>query len=134
MATEDPAAEKPERTSVTLKGSDSVQTLDILNYPVSKVFTWKPAQSGDAEMAIPLPSLELHLARGGPNGFPRLPSDILRGDPVPTPADFPDHRRQLAALGITRIRLVIRADGAPPASRHLDLQPTPMPRSIIKAQ
>jgi hypothetical protein len=127
------AQEKPERTSVTLKGADSVQTLDILNYPISKVFAWKPGSSADALITITLPSVELYLSYEGPNGFPTLLSDILRGDLVLTPADFPDHHEQLSALGITQIRLMIQADGALPVIRHLNLNQQPLPHSIIKA-
>jgi hypothetical protein len=127
------AAEKPERTSLTLKSSDSFQSMDMFNYPISKVFTWKPATGGDARLTITLPSLELYLSYTGPNAFPSLLSDLVKGDLVLTPADFPVHQQQLAALGITQIRVMIKADGALPVMRHLNLNFMPLPRSIMKA-
>jgi hypothetical protein len=126
------ALEKPERTSLTLKSPDSVQTLDIYNYPVSRTFTWKPASGGDAELAVFLPSLELYVRYSGPYAFPALLKDILKGELVYHPSDFPDHEQQLNALGITGIRIMIQADGALPAIRLLDIRPLPLPASIIK--
>jgi hypothetical protein len=125
------ALEKPERTTLTLKSSDSVQTLNIFNYPDSKVFNWKPQNSGDTQLTIVLPSLELYLDYSGRNAFPTFLSDVLKGDLLLTPADFPDHREQLLALGITGIRVILKADSALPVVRYLNLNHIPLPTSII---
>ncbi|MDR1578203.1 MAG: hypothetical protein LBT86_08280 [Deltaproteobacteria bacterium] len=126
------ALEKPQRTTLTLKSPDSIQTLDIFNYPISKVFSWKPGQIGDVELAIILPSLELYLTYNGSNAFAGLLTDILKGDLVFTPSDFPERQEKLKALGITELKVLIKADGAIPVIRFMDLNPLPLPRSIVK--
>jgi type VI secretion system protein ImpL len=127
------AREKPQRTTLTLKSTDSLQTMDIFNYPISKTFTWKPETAGDTELAIIMPSLELYLNYSGPYAFAGFLRDILRGEMILKPADFPDHQERLEALGVSEIRLIIRADGALPVIRFLELSPMPLPTSIVKA-
>jgi type VI secretion system protein ImpL len=128
------ASEKPERTSLTLKASDSVQTMDIYNYPSSQTFVWKPATGGDTTLTISLPSLDLFLSYSGPNAFPSFLEELIRGDLVLVPGDFPDHAQQLAGLGITEIRVIMKADGALPVIGYHNLEPPPLPSSIIKAE
>ncbi|MDR1084139.1 MAG: hypothetical protein LBP22_04590 [Deltaproteobacteria bacterium] len=127
------AREKPERTTLTLNSADSLQSLDIYNYPISRDFTWKPATAGDTELAIILPSLELYVNYSGPHAFAGFLKDVLKGELIFTPADFPEHEGQLKGLGISQIRVIIKADGALPVVRYLDLKPLPLPASIIKA-
>jgi type VI secretion system protein ImpL len=126
------AKEKPERTTITIKSADSVQTMDNFNYPISKVFVWKPDSGGEIDLTIAFPSLELYVNWSGTNAFPSFVSDILRDDLRFTPDDFPDHSEQLKSMGIKEIHLFIQADGALPVVRHLDLVPLPLPSSIIK--
>lgn len=128
------ASEKPERTSLTLKASDSVQTMDIYNYPASRTFVWKPATGADTTLTISLPSLDLFLSYSGPNAFPSFLEELIRGDLVLAPGDFPDHAQQLAGLGITEIRVIMKADGALPVIGYHNLEPPPLPSSIIKAE
>jgi type VI secretion system protein ImpL len=70
------ASEKPERTTITLKSSDSVQTMDNFNYPTSNIFVWKPATGGDTELTIAFPSLELYVTWSSKNAFPTFVSEI----------------------------------------------------------
>ncbi|MDR1578411.1 MAG: hypothetical protein LBT86_09355 [Deltaproteobacteria bacterium] len=126
------ALEKPQRTTLTLKNPDSLQTVDIFNYPISKVFAWKPGLTGDVELAIVFPSLELYLNYSGLNAFASFLRDILKGELVFTPRDFPEHQERLNSLGITEIRVLIKADGALPVIQYMDQKPLPLPNSIVK--
>jgi type VI secretion system protein ImpL len=128
------ATEKPERTSLTLKSTDSVQTMDIFNYPSSQNFNWKPATGSDTTLTISFPSMDLFLSYSGPNAFPSFLNELISGDLILVPSDFPDHEQQLKQMGITRIRIIMKADGAIPVIRYHSLEPLPIPNSIIKAE
>jgi hypothetical protein len=127
------AVEKPQRTSVTLRSVEATQTLDIFNYPTAKTFTFKPAVGGNVELAIILPSVELYVNYEGPLAFAGFLRDILSGQMVFTPEDFPERKERLEALGISEIRVIIKADGAIPVIHFLRLDASPLPNSIIKA-
>jgi hypothetical protein len=127
------AREKPERTTLTYKTQELVQTLDNYNYPISKTFVWKPTvQDGEVSLAISLPSLTLYAEYSGPYAFPTFLSEVVKGDLILRAEDFPDHAQQLQSLGVTEIRVLMQADDALPVVRYLQLNPTPLPASIIR--
>jgi hypothetical protein len=128
------ATEKPEKSTLTLKSSDSFQSMDIYNYPLSQVFVWKPATAADTTLTINLPSLELSLNYSGPMAFPSFLGELIGGDLILSPSDFPDHEAQLRDLGITEIKILMKADGALPVIRYHSIGIFPLPTSIIKAQ
>ncbi|MDR2611350.1 MAG: hypothetical protein LBG06_00380 [Deltaproteobacteria bacterium] len=126
------AIEKPLRTSLTVSTMGDVQTLDNYNYPVSKVFVWTPGLPATVDIEIQLPTLSLYINYDGPEGFPDFVSDVNSGGFLLTPADFPEHEDVLKGLGISRIDVGIRTDGAFHALNILRLSRTPLPVSIIK--
>jgi hypothetical protein len=81
---------------------------------------------------IRLPSVSLYVNYEGAEGFPDFISDISSGGFELTPADFPEHEDTLKALGISRIDLVMSADGAHSAMSALSRIREPVPLSIIK--
>ncbi|MDR1546116.1 MAG: hypothetical protein LBU12_05275 [Deltaproteobacteria bacterium] len=127
------AKEKPERTTVTYKSADLIQSIDNFNYPLSKSFIWKPAaDDGQVTVTVALPSLTLFLDYGGPYAFPNFLAEVVKGELILRPDDFPDHAQQLEAMGVSEIRLLMQADGALPVVRHLQLSPAPLPASIVR--
>ncbi|MDR1041859.1 MAG: hypothetical protein LBR80_17185 [Deltaproteobacteria bacterium] len=126
------ATEKPLRTAVTITAEGQVQTLVNYNYPVSETFVWKPGVPAAVAIEIQLPSVSLYVNYNGPDGFPDFISDLASGGFTLTPADFPEHEAALKAMGITRIDVSIRADGALPAVHALRITRTPIPESIVK--
>ncbi|MDR2405785.1 MAG: hypothetical protein LBE27_05385 [Deltaproteobacteria bacterium] len=128
------AREKPEKTTVYMKTSDGMTTLSNYNYPVSQTFNWKPVGGGETGIEISFPSLSLFIHYESEQGFPAFLNDIVYSDFSFTPADFPDHKSQLEAMGITRIRLLAQADGAYPVINFLSLSHTHLPKSIIKGK
>ncbi|MDR2200142.1 MAG: hypothetical protein LBR53_11980 [Deltaproteobacteria bacterium] len=130
----DPGAkEKPEKTTVYLKSGNEAQALENYNFPVSKTFVWKPAGGGETGVEIDFPSLSLSIRYDTENGFPTFLNEIAGDGFVFTPADFPDHRDQLEAMGVTRVTLAAEAEGAYPVINFLSLSRTALPRSIVKA-
>ncbi|MDR3154713.1 MAG: hypothetical protein LBW85_10715 [Deltaproteobacteria bacterium] len=127
----DEALEKPERTVVSLSAPDGAQTMINYNYPVTRVFTWKTGAEAEASLQISLPSVALLVTWDGPDGFPRFLRDLVTRNFELYPRDFPDHAEQLEALGIGRIRVLMKADGALPVINTLDLDRTPLPTSIV---
>ncbi|MDR3203632.1 MAG: hypothetical protein LBV23_02635 [Deltaproteobacteria bacterium] len=126
------ALEKPEKTTITLTSPDSLQQMDIYNYPVSRLFSWKPSQNFEVMVTISFPSLELYVNYAGSLSFPNFLSDINKGELRLKPEDFPDHCEQLKALGVSEIVLIIKADNANSVVRYLKLSPIKLPPSIIK--
>jgi hypothetical protein len=129
----DPGAyEKPLRTTVTLSSSGSVQSLVNYNYPVSQAFVWKPGVPASVSVEIQLPSVSLNVNYDAPEGFSNFISDLAAGGFTLTPRDFPEHEQTLAAMGITRLDVIMKADGALPAAHALKLSRTPIPDTIVK--
>ncbi|MDR1037456.1 MAG: hypothetical protein LBT40_13120 [Deltaproteobacteria bacterium] len=131
----DPAAsEKPLRTTVTVNWQGDVRSLVNYNYPVSEVFGWKPGEPASVDVEIQLPSVTLYVNYDGAEGLANFISDVSSGGFTLTPEDFPEHRELLASMGITRLDVVMSADGAFPAMNALRLSRTAIPESIIKPE
>jgi type VI secretion system protein ImpL len=126
------ATEKPQKTTLTLRAPDGVQILENYNFPSSKTFTWKPGIPAEASIEIDLPSVSLYISYDGENGFPSFLNDLLTQGFTLRPVDFPDHKDQLIALGISEIKVLMKADGALPVINFLNLNRLPLPPSIIK--
>ncbi|MDR1039586.1 MAG: hypothetical protein LBR80_05350 [Deltaproteobacteria bacterium] len=127
----DGALEKPQRTVVTVRTPEAADQMINYNYPSSHVFTWKPGSAAEASVEIDLPSVSLMVSWDGPDGFPNFLNDLVSQNFELYPQDFPDHRAQLEALGISKIRVLMRADGALPVIRYLNLPRTALPVSIV---
>ncbi|MDR1165181.1 MAG: hypothetical protein LBO66_04775 [Deltaproteobacteria bacterium] len=127
------AAERPERTTLTLRTADKTQTLSNYNYPVSQTFTWVPGTAAAASLEIALPSVSLFISYDGPLSFPAFLNDLISGEFILRPRDFPDHEAQLESLGVSEIRVLMRADGTLPVIQHLNLSASPLPAFIVKA-
>jgi hypothetical protein len=127
----DEALEKPQRTVITLKTPDEVQQMVNYNYPSSQVFSWKPGADAETSLEIDLPSLTLMVSWGGPEGFPSFLNDLVTQNFELYPRDFPEHRAQLESLGISRIRVLMKADGALPVIKYLNLPRPVLPVSIV---
>ncbi|MDR2611858.1 MAG: hypothetical protein LBG06_03165 [Deltaproteobacteria bacterium] len=125
------AQERPERTVIALKTPEELQALVNYNYPSSRSFTWKPGTAAEASLEIDFPSVSLLVTWEGAEGFPSFLNDLVTHNFLLKPADFPDHRAQLEALGVSQIRVLMKADGALPVINFLNLTRTPLPVSIV---
>ncbi|MDR2339358.1 MAG: hypothetical protein LBF40_04405 [Deltaproteobacteria bacterium] len=125
------AKEKPERTTLYMKSGADVTTIVSYNYPVTQSFSWKPLEKGETGIEISFPSLSLFVHYDTEQGFPTFLNDIAASGFSFTPADFPDHKEQLEAMGITRIRVLVQADGSYPVISFLSLSQATIPKSII---
>ncbi|MDR2354203.1 MAG: hypothetical protein LBF22_13805 [Deltaproteobacteria bacterium] len=126
------AKERPQKTTLTLRAADQVQSLVNYNFPSTQTFLWKPGTDYDASLEIDLPSLTLYVSYQGDKSFPSFLNDLIKGNFVLTPNDFPDHAEQLQSLGITELRILMQADGMLPVIRFLNLSSTPIPTTIAK--
>jgi type VI secretion system protein ImpL len=124
--------ERPQKTTITLTAPDLKQELENYNFPVSKAFVWKPGINSTTSLEIDFPSVTLYISYDGLESFPNFLNDLIREGFILKPSEFPDHKEQLESLGISEIRVIMKADGALPIINLLSLPRQPLPASIIK--
>jgi type VI secretion system protein ImpL len=104
---------QPYGAGLTLNCAKAPQRLTQLNFSTSQVFNWSATTCGDSELKIFVDNMTLIARWNGAFGFERFLRDFRDGRKSFVPADFPDQREALAALGIKKIDVVFKiSDGA----------------------
>ena len=108
------AHSKPFLVSLTLQCADKPQQLDNYNYQDSLDFVWAPATCGDVTLKIDLREVSVTRTWPGPWGFRAFLRDFRDGREIYTPKDFPDKQAVLEGLGVQRIQVNYKINGADP--------------------
>ena len=95
---------KPQSTHLELQCASGPQSIENLNYPVAKTFTWSPESCSDVTFQIDVGELVLTRQYSGPQGFPAFLKDFQGGRHTFYPGDFPREKAQLERQGIRFIR------------------------------
>jgi type VI secretion system protein ImpL len=98
---------QPYETLLILECDNGKQSLDNLQYPVSKQFTWKPEACGDVIMSVyfkdnPTPLSKRYI---GPSGFQQFANEFSKGRRTFTVKDFPENIRYLKHLNVREIKI-----------------------------
>jgi type VI secretion system protein ImpL len=123
---------EPHGTELTLECESGAQVLENLNYPGSLAFKWKPKECGTVTLKILFDDFQLVDRYEGPNGFPWFLESFYDGVMLYTPFDFPDHRKELEAMGITEIRVSYVIQGSRPVRTLLGTKQRYLPAAIVK--
>jgi type VI secretion system protein ImpL len=107
----DGAQIQPHATYLELICTEGSVSLENLNYPVQKLFTWSPQSDCQVVFSIKISSITLVKKYTGPYSFPRFLKDFPGGQRSFTPADFPEHQNSLARLGVQSINVKYEFSG-----------------------
>ncbi len=107
-------------TQLTLRCASAVMHLDNLNMPQQRSVDWSPQNCSGVSLRIALAGLVLERQYPGPLGFVDWLADFRDGSHAFEPGDFPLQARALQRLGVRRIILRYRLDGADAALRAAD--------------
>lgn len=105
---------------------------DVYNTQTEAALDWSPEQCGGTTLAFLFDGFEAQVLYDGPLGFARFAERALSGPLEFFPADFPDVRNRLEALGVSRIRTRFRIEGGEPLRERLAALPQPVVRSILR--
>lgn len=124
------AKEEPYATLLEVSCGSKQQTLANFNYAEEQVFDWKPDECGTTTLYIQFPGLELTRTYEGRLGFAKFLDDFRDGTRIFTPDDFPEAKKGLQGLGVTRIDVGYNFKGATPVVEILDIKPLNVPDTI----
>jgi len=122
---------KPHLTRLQLQCADGPQTLENLNYPITRVFRWSPGVCGDTILQIEVGRLVLKKPYPGEMGFPSFLMDFPAGKHTFRPHEFPGEGAALKELGIRFIRVNFRFSGEGGVIRLARSAPGRPPGSIV---
>ena len=123
---------EPHGTELTLECDSGAQVLENYNYPGSQTFKWKPGVCGTVTLKILFDDFTLVDRYEGPNGFPWFVEAFYDGVMIYTPYDFPDHKEELEAMGITEIRVSYVIQGSRPVRALLETKQRFLPTAIVQ--
>jgi type VI secretion system protein ImpL len=103
------AAVKPQSTRLEIQCASGAQTIENLNYPVTKTFSWSPESCGEVTFQVEVG--ELLLTRQY-QGLPAFLKEFAGGRHTFYPRDFPREKAALERLGIRFIRPNYHFSGA----------------------
>lgn len=124
------AQEEPYATLLEMACGSKQQTLANFNYAEEEVFDWKPDECGTTTLYIQFPGLELTRTYEGKLGFAKFLADFRDGTRIFTPDDFPDAKKGLQGLGVTRIDVGYTFKDATPVIEILEIKPLDIPSTI----
>ena len=122
---------QPHATLLELICSDKTTTLENLNYPVRKTFRWSPASECDTIFTIKIGSLGLIKRYEGNLSFPKFLKAFSNGHHTFIPSDFPEHRQDLARMGVKAIRVRYKMKGNRTVAGLVNATPGRIPREIV---
>lgn len=123
---------KPQSTRLELQCASGSQTLENLNFPVSRNFAWSPENCSDVTLQIDVGDLVLMKKYSGPEAFPAFLRSFAGGNHTFTPGDFPVEKRSLERIGIRFIRVNYRFAGDGAITRKAVTLPGQAPRTIVR--
>ena len=127
------ARTKPQSTRLEVQCSAGNQTLENLNFPVTKTFNWTPEGCGDVVLQIDVGDVVLTKRYGGPQAFPDFLASFKGGRHTFTPGNFPGERQALERMGIKFIRVNYQVSGGGQAVvGQAKAIPAQIPRAIVR--
>ncbi|MCD4721630.1 MAG: hypothetical protein K8S13_17470 [Desulfobacula sp.] len=123
---------QPHATLLKLVCTGSTTTLENLNYPVRKVFTWSPQSECEVVFTIKIGSLALVKKIQGPLCFPKFFKAFPNGQRKFIPSDFPDHEDDLKRMGVKFIIAKYKFTGDKSVAKLLRSAPGRIPTEIVK--
>jgi type VI secretion system protein ImpL len=125
------AKTKPHATRLELQCSAGSQTIENLNFPVTKTFTWSPETCGEVTLEIHVADLKLKKKYGGDQAFPEFLQDFRAGQHTFSPDDFPAEKAALERIGIRFIRVQYQFGGQQAVLAQLGAVPRQAPMRIV---
>ncbi|UFS70722.1 type VI secretion system protein ImpL [Geomonas sp. RF6] len=95
---------KPQGTHLELQCASGAQSMENLNYPVSKTFIWSGDSCGDVTFQIDIGDVVLTRQYHGPGAFPAFLKEFQGGRHTFYSHDFPRERVALERMGVRYIR------------------------------
>jgi type VI secretion system protein ImpL len=125
---------KPYMTRLTLEGPEGPITLENKQFPSEKKFTWAPAVDGNVLLQIMFENMVLTVRYAGHLAFGQFLSDFSSGQRIFTAEQFPEHRAELARLGVRYIEVIYRMPEGQmkPITRLVGATPGQPPRKIVQ--
>ncbi|WP_022665660.1 type VI secretion protein IcmF/TssM N-terminal domain-containing protein [Desulfospira joergensenii] len=127
----DEAQVQPHATLLELVCADKTTTLENLNFPVQKVFSWSPQSECEVIFTIKIGSLDLIKKYPGRLSFPKFLKDFSNGEHRFYPKDFPDHEDSMIRMGVKYIKAKYRLRGHEPVAKLLSAGPGKTPMEIV---
>lgn len=121
---------KPHLTRLHLQCADGPQTLENLNYPITRVFRWSPGVCGDVTLQIEVGNRILKKQYPGEMGFPSFLMDFPGGRHTFRAAEFPGEGVAFQEMGIRYVRVNFRFTGEGGVIRMARSAPGRPPGSI----
>lgn len=117
---EPPGAAAVSQTRLSLRCAAGNFELDNLNLPVQGSVTWSAQDCADLRLGVSIAGIRLQRNYPGALGLADFLADFRSGTRAFTPQDFPAQSARLRALGVQRIVLHYRIDGADAVLRAAD--------------
>lgn len=99
------AKTKPHATKLELQCAGQTQSITNFNYPVSKTFQWSMETCSDVLFQIEVGNLVLTKKFIGNQAFPDFLQEFKDGQRTFLPAEFPNEKAALEAMGIKQIKV-----------------------------
>jgi len=125
------ARTKPHATRLELQCSGASQTIENLNFPVSKTFNWSPETCGDVILQIEVGDLQLKKKYTGDQAFPEFLQDFRVGQRIFSPGEFPAEKDALERMGIKFIRVRYQFSGQQDVLAQMGALPRQAPSRIV---
>jgi type VI secretion system protein ImpL len=123
---------QPHATLLELVCADKTTTLENLNYPTQKVFTWSPQSECEVSFSIRIGSLDLKKKYSGRLSFPKFLRAFSKGQHRFLPSDFPDYVDDLKRMGVRSITAKYEFKGNKPVASLLSAGPGKTPVEIVR--
>lgn len=121
----------PHMTRLELQCSGSVQTLNYLNYPASRLFEWNPDECGDVVLQVGIGDLTLKRVYNGPRAFPRFLKEFEKGHRTLGTTDFPEASSTLKRMGVRFIKVRYKMSGNRSVASVLGSDAGKAPETIV---
>jgi type VI secretion system protein ImpL len=95
---------KPQRTHLELQCATGPQTIDNMNYPVTKTLVWSPDSCSDMVFQIEIGDTVLTKRYKGAQGIADFLRDFTGGRRTFYPREFPKEKKALERMGVSFIR------------------------------
>jgi type VI secretion system protein ImpL len=123
---------QPHATLLELVCADKTTTLENLNYPVQRVFTWSPQSECEVIFSIRIGSLDLKKKYSGRLAFSKFLKEFSKGQRRFFVSDFPDYADDLKRMGVQFITAKYRLKGNKPVAALLSATPGKTPMEIVQ--
>jgi type VI secretion system protein ImpL len=125
------ARPKPQATRLELQCSGASQTIENMNFPVSKTFNWSPETCGDVILQIDVGDLHLKKKYTGDQAFPEFLQDFRVGQRIFSPGEFAAEKDALERMGIKFIRVQYQFTGQQDVLNQMNALPRQAPARIV---